>query len=341
MMMTTKTLELALPELDLERIGIVLLAAFSVGAVVYVLVFPYLSGEKKTEKRVSTLSERKQRADVRSGGPTDNSANRRKQVEDTLKELEEKKKKDKVSMRLRLQRAGLSISPRMFWILSAFAALAVGAALLVSGAPPAVAFLGLFAGGLGLPRWILGYMTKRRIAAFLEEFANAIDVVVRGVKSGLPLNDCLKIISQEAEEPVRSEFREVVEQQGFGIPLSQCFERMFRRVPVQEVNFFTIVLVIQQQSGGNLAEALGNLSAVLRDRKRLKRKVLAMSMEAKASAAIIGALPLVVLGVSYFSNPGYISLLWTEELGQLMLAGSAVWMFIGVMVMRKMINIDI
>ena len=330
-----------MPEIDLARISIVVLAALSAGAIVYVLIFPYLSGEKRTEKRFSTLSERKQRADIRGAGPTDNSANRRKQVEETLKDLENKKKKDKVHMRLRLRRAGLSISPRTFWILSAITGLVVGLALLVSGVPPIVAFIGLFAGGLGLPRWVLAFLARRRITAFLREFANAIDVVVRGVKSGLPLNDCLKIISEEAEEPVRSEFREVVEQQSVGIPLSQCFERMHQRVPVQEVNFFTIVLVIQQQSGGNLAEALGNLSNVLRERKKMKGKVQAMAMEAKASASIIGALPLVMMGATYATNPDYMSLLWTEKIGQLMLAACGIWMFLGVLVMRKMINFEV
>ena len=139
---------------------------------------------------------------------------------------------------------------------------------------------------------------------------------------------------------MRSEFADLVEQQRVGIPLSQAFDRMYERMPIQEVNFFSIVIAIQQQAGGNLAEALGNLSTVLRDRKKLAAKVKAFSAEAKASASIIGALPLLVMGVVWITTPDYINLLFTEPMGHMMLAGSAIWMTSGVLVMRKMINFD-
>ncbi len=174
----------------------------------------------------------------------------------------------------------------------------------------------------------------------MRDFANAIDIIVRGVKSGLPLNDCLQIIAAETPEPVKGEFRDLVEQQSIGVTLAKAFDRMYDRIPLQEVNFFSIVVAIQQQTGGNLAEALGNLSQVLRDRRKLQGKVAAFSAEAKTSAAIIGALPPTVMLMVYLSTPDYIGLLWTEKLGQVMLAGSAIWMLIGVLVMRKMINFD-
>jgi tight adherence protein B len=154
-----------------------------------------------------------------------------------------------------------------------------------------VSLLAAFVCGLGLPRFILSRVIKRRQAKFLIEFANAIDIIVRGVKSGLPLSDCLQIIAAEAPEPVRGEFVDLVEQQKVGVPLSRAFERMSERMPLQEVNFFAIVIAIQAQTGGSLAEALGNLSSVLRDRYRLQAKVRAFSAEAKASAMIIGSLP--------------------------------------------------
>ena len=169
---------------------------------------------------------------------------------------------------------------------------------------------------------------------------DAVDVIVRGIKAGLPLLDSLKMIATEAPEPMRSEFRGIIETQTIGIPLSEACLKLYERIPVAEANFFGIVIAIQQRAGGNLSEALGNLSAVLRDRKKMKAKIKAMSMEAKASASIIGALPIIVMLLVYLSSPDYIELLWTEALGRVMLACSAIWMFIGIMVMRKMINFD-
>lgn len=203
-----------------------------------------------------------------------------------------------------------------------------------------MSLLAAFACGFGLPRFVLARITKRRQAKFLIEFANAIDIIVRGVKSGLPLSDCLQIIAAEAPEPVRGEFVDLVEQQKVGVPLSRAFERMSERMPLQEVNFFAIVIAIQAQTGGNLAEALGNLSSVLRDRYRLQAKVRAFSAEAKASAMIIGALPPCVMLMVYLTSPDYISLLFSEKLGNVLLMASAVWMLLGVLVMRKMISFD-
>src|SRR5581483_7824131 len=166
------------------------------------------------------------------------------------------------------------------------------------------------------------------------------DTIVRGVKAGLPLLDSMKVITAEAPEPLRSEFRSIVETQTVGIPLGDACGKLYERIPVPEANFFAIVIAIQQKSGGNLSEALGNLSKVLRERKKMKAKIQAMSMEAKASAAIIGSLPPAVAFLVYITSPQYIELLWTHPTGRLMLAGCAVWMFTGVMVMRKMINFD-
>jgi tight adherence protein B len=211
---------------------------------------------------------------------------------------------------------------------------------LLSGAGIIVGIVLGGAGAFGLPRWILAFMKKRREGNFLHAFPDAVDIIVRGVKAGLPLLDCLKMITIEAPEPVKSEFRALVETQAIGMPLGEACLKLYERMPLPEANFFGIVVSIQQRSGGNLAEALGNLSRVLRDRKKMKAKIQAMSQEAKASAAIIGALPVAVMLLVYITSPSYITLLWTEPLGRLMLAASAIWMFMGVMVMKKMINFD-
>ena len=201
--------------------------------------------------------------------------------------------------------------------------------------------LGLaFAAGFGLPRWTLGYLKKRREQTFLKALPDAVDVIVRGIKAGLPLFESIKVVAADAPEPLKGEFLSIIETQAIGMPLGDACARLYERMPVPEANFFGIVIAIQQKSGGNLSEALGNLSKVLRDRKRMAEKIQAMSMEAKASAGIIGSLPPIVMLLVYLSTPDYISLLWTEPTGQLMLVGCVLWMGIGIFVMKRMINFD-
>ncbi len=201
--------------------------------------------------------------------------------------------------------------------------------------------LGLaFAAGFGLPRWTLGYLKTRREKAFLKALPDAVDVIVRGIKAGLPLFESIKVVAADAPEPLRGEFLAIIETQAIGMPLGDACARLYDRMPVPEANFFGIVIAIQQKSGGNLSEALGNLSKVLRDRKRMAEKIQAMSMEAKASAGIIGSLPPIVMLLVYLSTPEYISLLWTHPTGRLMLAACVVWMSCGIFVMKRMINFD-
>jgi tight adherence protein B len=266
---------------------------------------------------------------------------RREQVETSLQQLEERAKKSKsLPLSIRLAQSGLPWTKRQFIIISASLGVVVfaGAYLFDFGSIPSV-LLG-FAAGFGMPRWILSYLKKRREAKFIDRFPDAIDVVVRGIKAGLPLGDSLRVIAAEALEPIRTEFRLILETQAVGVPLGEACAKLFERMPLPEANFFAIVISIQQKSGGNLSEALSNLSTVLRDRKKMKGKIKAMSTEARVSAAIIGALPVGVMSLIYLSSPDYITVLWTDRLGQIMLAGSAVWMSIGIMVMKKMINFN-
>lgn len=324
---------------ELVNLSVIALAALAVGGIAYVLVMPLLSGERKASKRMANVSQGSRAR--RTVATNEVAVTRKKEVQDTIKELEEKQKsKKRVSLRVRLLRAGLNVPVRSFYLASVTCGAIIGGVVYITGSSIGVSALAAVSGALGLPRWLLNYLAKRRQKQFLKEFANAIDVIVRGVKSGLPLNDCLKIISEEAAEPVRSEFVDVVEQQSVGVPLAKAFDRMIERVPVQELNFFSIVITIQQQTGGNLAEALDNLSHVLRDRQRLFAKVQAFSAEAKASAAIIGSLPPSVMAALTVMSPDYIVVLWTNELGKMMLLASAIWMLTGVLIMRKMINFD-
>lgn len=325
---------------EFVQFAAIALAALAGGGIVYVLVIPYFSEERKASKRVATIAQGQARLRQRVGVPQPLQM-RRKQVQDTIRDIEEKQKaKKRVSLRVKLMRAGLDVRPRAYYILCIIMGFLGGFIVLASGMQPVAALLTAFACGLGLPRWLLARRIRSRQAKFLTEFANAIDIIVRGVKSGLPLSDCMQVIAAESPEPVRGEFIELVEQQKVGVPIAKAFERMYDRMPLQEVNFFSIVVAIQAQTGGNLAEALSNLSGVLRDRYRLQSKVKALSAEAKASAVIIGALPPLVMMAVYMTSPDYISLLWNEQLGQVMLAAGAVWMLIGVLIMRKMINFE-
>lgn len=316
-----------------------MLGVLGVGGVVF--AFAGAGAEGKTKKRIESVAGPGKAKGRSLRDVVDNTAQRRKQVQDTLKELEKKQeeaKKSRLTLRARIEQAGLEIEPRSFVIASGAAAIGFTLFGLITQQPIYVVALMGLAGGLGLPRWVLNFLKNRRQKQFIYEFANAIDIIVRGVKAGLPLNDCLKVIASESPEPVGPEFGALVEGQKVGIPLEQGLRRMYDRMPLPEVNFFAIVLTIQQKTGGNLSEALGNLALVLRDRKRMKGKIQAMSSEAKASAAIIGSLPFAVTMLVYLSSPQYIMLLFTEKFGNMLLLGSCTWMTIGVLVMRKMIN---
>lgn len=313
------------------------LAAVAVAGIGWVL-----AGMKKSpaDKRMARLSTGAGRTKRMAHDLETESGNRRKHVEDTLSELDrrQKEEKAKLTLRLRLDRAGLETEEKTFYILSVvFGVFVVGISFLF-GMPPAAALLGGFAAGFGLPRWVINFLINRRQNAFTAEFANAVDVIVRGIKSGLPVNDCLRIVATESAEPVRGEFSELVESLKLGISMDQALSRIFERMPLAEVNFFMIVMVIQQQTGGNLSEALGNLSKVLRDRKKMRGKIQAMSQEAKSSAAIIGALPPGVMAMITMTSPEYMSLLYTTTTGTAIIIGGLLWMFTGVLVMRKMIN---
>ncbi|MCJ2044005.1 type II secretion system F family protein [Methylobacterium sp. J-078] len=311
------------------------LAAVAAGAVAYVFVMPYLTGERRSAERRKAVSV------VAAPGSRAAIVSRREQVAKSLKEVEAKRDGTKVTLELKIARAGLSWSRNQFYLISAVLALVVGAGALVMTGSPIVAAGAVFAGGFGLPLWILTFLRKRRIAAFIKELPTAIDIITRGVRAGIPVGDCFRIISREAEEPIRSEFRLVVEAQTLGLSLGEALVKMYERVPVSDVNFFGIVISIQAKSGGNLSEALSNLSRVLRERKKMAGKIQAMSMEAKASGGIIAALPFVVATLTYLTSPDYISLLWRTDIGKLALVASAIWMSIGVFTMKKMINFDV
>ena len=325
--------------MKLETLALAFLAATAIGGVAWVFIYPLLSGERQAEKRRAALTRPEP---VRAGAGLDRAQrSRRQQVESSLKELEERSKKEKkVPLTNRISQAGLSLSKEKFLALSIAFGLIVFALAFFSGGGLMVAAGLSFAAGFGVPRWLLSFLKKRREKKFLAALPDAVDVIVRGIKAGLPLFESIKVVAADAPQPLKGEFLAIIETQAIGMPLGEACSRLYERMPLPEANFFGIVVAIQQKSGGNLSEALGNLSKVLRDRKKMREKIQAMSMEAKASAAIIGALPPAVMFLVYITTPQYIALLWTEPVGRLMLVGCVVWMSMGVMVMKKMINFD-
>lgn len=324
--------------MNIQVLALAFLATAAVGGLAWVFLYPLLSGERKAENRRASIS----RADAPVAKQSEKSQrSRREQVESSLKDLEARRAQEKsVPLHIRISQAGLDWTPQKFWIASAVVAgLFFFGALFGGGGLIGAAGLA-FAGGLGLPRWALGFLKTRRENKFLAALPDAVDVIVRGIKAGLPLFESIKVVAADAPEPLRSEFLAIIETQAIGMPLGEACTRLYDRMPLPEANFFGIVISIQQKSGGNLSEALGNLSKVLRDRKKMKEKIQAMSMEAKASAGIIGSLPPIVMFLVYLTTPGYISILWTHPTGQLMLVGCVAWMSVGIMVMKKMINFD-
>ena len=323
--------------MELRALSIAFLTFTTVGGLAWVFIYPLLSGNQKAEQRRAFVG----RAEPVARQAEKGQRTRREQVESSLKEVEARRQKEKkIALPVRLTQAGLDWTVQQFFVRSVlFGAGVLCLVALLGGSMLTAVGLG-FAAGFGMPRWLLNYRKARREKRFIRALPDAVDVIVRGIKAGLPLFESIKVVAADSPEPLRSEFLAIIETQAIGIPLGEACAKLFDRMPLPEANFFGIVIAIQQKSGGNLAEALSNLSKVLRDRRKMADKIQAMSMEAKASAGIIGALPPIVMLLVYLTTPDYISLLWTHPTGRLMLAASALWMTCGILVMKKMINFD-
>lgn len=332
---------------DLSSIAFIVMVALAVGGSAIALLFPFFSSNLGGN-RVKAISTGKKTesfgSSLRSRFTEDSKDLRRRQIQDSLKQVgkqEKEVKKKRASLRVNLEQAGLDISVRAYWTSSMILGLVMGVVTFIVFPNILVVSAVMFVAILGFPRWVLKTLRKRRQNVFLIDFADALDVMVRGLKSGLPVSEAMKIIASESGPPVGPEFAEVVEGQRLGISIEQGLERMVDRIPLAEVNFLAIVMAIQSKTGGNLSEALGNLSRVLRDRKRMKQKVASVSQEAKSSAAIIGSLPFILIVVLTFLNPDYMNPIFSTEMGHMLLIGSGLWMSCGVLVMRKMINFQI
>lgn len=324
------------------------LTALLGAAFVVVLIMLLLDGgSNKANKRVKSIGGKGGKTDKKnrlSFMKVEDTSQRRRQIEESLHKLEadqKNKKKQRKSLKAKLVQADWKTSAEKFTIISVIIGVGAGALAYFLSKNPIIAGGVAFAVGFGLPRWYLNFVIGRRQKKFTRSFADAMDIIVRGVRTGLPLGDCLKIIAHESPDPVAGEFLRVVEGEAVGVPIEVCLERMYERMPVQEVNFFATVLNIQRTTGGNLGESLANLSGVLRGRKLLREKIKALSAEAKMSAIIIGALPIVVAVLVTVASPEYMADLYYTSTGQRNIVIGAVMMVMGMLVMRKMINFKI
>lgn len=289
-------------------------------------------------KRAQNFGAPKQSATAAKKAAANTPEARRKQILQQLQESERAERKARVSLSAKLKQAGLSTTVRTFWIISAVLGVFAFLLPLLFGLNLLISLGAAVIFGLGLPRWVVGFLGKRRMKKFSSHFADAVDVIVRGIKSGLPVHDCFKIIARESPAPLGPEFQKLVEGMGVGLTLPQALEKMYERMPTPELKFFAIVISIQQKTGGNLAEALSNLTTVLRARKMMGEKIKALSSEATASAGIIGSLPPAVMILVSLTTPAYMAKLFTDPRGQFMLLVAVAMMGLGIFVMKKMIS---
>ena len=331
--------------IDSNTLMLSALIAMAAGAGIWAVLFNKISADRNQERRLKSIKKNDGDRSVRVAAEARivDAQKRRQSTQASLKELEEQtkaKNPNKKGIKDQMRQAGMAGNMKKFFMFSIITAIVSSILAFILSGNLILTLAMLFIGGFGIPRWFVGWKRKKRLNAFLEEFPNAVDVITRGIKAGLPLNDTIGIIASEAKEPVRTEFRKILETQKMGIPMTEAIQKLYKNVPVTEANFFGIVIAIQQSAGGNLSEALGNLSKVLRDRKKMKAKIQARSSEAKASAGIIGILPPAVMCLIYLSTPDYIMLLFNTSTGNLILIGAAFWMSCGIMIMKQMINFD-
>jgi tight adherence protein B len=317
---------------------VAILGFFTLAGVGYVLAGAGATDPRIAKRAKQIAASRLPEKNSRSRMAAQDAGNRRKQLLQTLKEQERLQRKASVSLVARLQQTGLNVTVPQFWIASAILGMLVLVGSLIFRAPIWASLPLAAAAGLGLPRWIIGFLAGQRTKKFTGNFSDAIDIIVRGIKSGLPVHECLRVIARESPAPLGPEFQRLVENISMGMAVDQGLEKMYERMPTPELRFFTIVLAIQAKTGGNLAEALSNLSAVLRARKLMREKIKALSSEATASAFIIGSLPICVSLLITVTTPAYMAIMYTDPRGKLMLLAGAIVECFGIWIMRRMIN---
>lgn len=320
---------------------IVLIAAIAFILFGLILFLAMGSGSKQKKKNIDLIRGKNSETYV---DEKDLQSKRRAEIAKKLKANKEndgKNSDDKVSLQLKLMQAGLKTTPVHFWFISAVCGVSFAVlAKIMAFSGMFIIFVGII-GLLGLPRFILKKMIARRQKKFLQEFADALEAVVRLLKAGMPVAEAVAMISKEFDGPVGEEMSIVYDKQKIGIPLHEAAFEGTLRMPLPEMQMFATGLAIQAQTGSSLSDVLMNLAGVIRARFRLKRKIMALSSEAIASASIIAALPPFVASGLWLVNPDYLEPLFITDTGKYLLMGAACWMSLGIFIMKQMINFKI
>ena len=327
--------------MDITTVSLVisLSSALLVATLGYTLIHQFRYGPQALlRRRVKTIVDPESAA----GGKSEVAGtSQRRAVQAKLKELEAAGKASKrFVLRQKIIQAGLDMPVSRFYFVNVGVGIAIALLFMMFQLGPwYVALLVGVSSGFFLPTMVLGFLASRRQNKFTFLFADAVDVIVRGIQSGLPVGECMRIIGRESPEPVSTEFRIFTDSQKLGLTLEEALERAIERMPTAELKFFAIVLNINAQTGGNLAETLGNLSGVLRGRKTMADTIKTKSSEAKSTAMIIGSLPFCIGGMLMVMSPEYVMLLFTEKMGHYFLYAAAALMGTGSLVMKGMCNL--
>jgi tight adherence protein B len=315
------------------------LAAISVAALICGLFFPLI-------RRAPLSNGRSAAFEALLHGRTElaaaSSRSIRRAREAALKSvLHPDRKSRRSALESRIAAAGLKWSHRHYFKLClALGATVFSGATILKLSPASALALALF-GAWFVPWRYLAFRAETRKRAFLNAFSSAVDMIVRGAKSGLSIIDCLAMVASDAAPPVKQEFEGLLAQLRAGVPLPTAMEKLASAMPAPEVRFFVMIMSAQSHTGGNLTEALANLSGVLRDRDRIASKIRIASAEGRISALIIGALPFLVIGATAAFAPDYISLLWADEAGRRIGIICAVWLAVGIFVLGRMARINV
>mgnify|MGYP000134294130 CR=1 FL=1 len=319
------------------------LFGFAVLGIIISATFFILDAQKKSENRNRALAligaepaQKSGKTEEKNKAVRDDIAKKLRSAGSVAKAAHNKK-----SIALLLTQANMKISVTQFWIISAVTSAALGGMGDLLSDKPVLPLLLAVIGMLGLPRMIVKMAGQKRQKAFLGDFSDALEAMARLLKAGMPVGEAIAMCAREYTGPVGEEMRRMYDAQKVGVPLSDAALEATHRMPVPEMRMLATALVIQQQTGSSLSEVLENLAGMIRARFRLKRKIQALSSEAKVSAMIIGALPIFVTLALKAVNPEYIDLLFLPGLGQILLWGAITWMSLGILVMRQMINFKI
>lgn len=269
----------------------------------------------------------------------------KRNVEKTLLEIDEKQRSfsrdtSKPTLVTKMRQAGLLWTKKDYLSICLTTGMVLFVGFWASNISVIIAIALATTGAMGLPYATVAFMRSRRFKRFSIEFTNGVDMMARGLKSGLPIGECIKIVANESAEPIRSEFKQVSQDLALGLPMENAIHRFADRVPLHETNYFATVIGSQSKTGGSLSEALTNLSKILRDRRNMREKVRALSSEAIASATIIGVIPFIVGGLVFFASPEYLALLFQTRAGLITLIGSGFWMMIGIFIIYKMVHFE-